>query len=96
MYRVRDRHQGIYLKYAQQLVEQGDAYYCFCKKEELENMKRIVAGKEISIYDKRCLQLSQRRGRAPSGSRRASCDPLQYAYRRHHHVSTMLFMEILQ
>ena len=42
--------QGIYLKYAQQLVEQGDAYYCFCQKEELEGMKRVVAGKEISIY----------------------------------------------
>ena len=51
--------QGIYLKYAQQLVEQGDAYYCFCKKEELEGMKRVVAGKEISIYDKRCLKLSK-------------------------------------
>ena len=50
---------GLYLKYAQQLVEQGDAYYCFCKKEELENMKRVVAGKEISIYDKRCLRLSK-------------------------------------
>ena len=51
--------QGIYLKYAQQLVEQGDAYYCFCQKEELEGMKRVVAGKEISIYDKRCLRLSK-------------------------------------
>ncbi|MCD8154158.1 MAG: glutamate--tRNA ligase [Clostridiales bacterium] len=49
--------QGIYLKYAQQLVEQGDAYYCFCQKEELEGMKRVVAGKEISIYDKRCASL---------------------------------------
>ena len=48
---------GLYLKYAKQLVEQGDAYYCFCKKEELESMKRVVAGKEISIYDKRCLHL---------------------------------------
>ena len=28
--------QGIYLKYAKQLVEQGDAYYCFCGKEEIE------------------------------------------------------------
>ena len=44
--------QGIYLKYAQQLVEQGDAYYCFCGKEELGSMKRTVAGKEISIYDR--------------------------------------------
>ena len=51
--------QGIYLKYARQLVEQGDAYYCFCQKEELESMRRVVAGKEIAIYDKRCLKLSK-------------------------------------
>ena len=24
---------GMYLKYAKQLIEQGDAYYCFCGKE---------------------------------------------------------------
>ncbi len=51
--------QGIYQKYAQQLIDQGDAYCCFCKKEELEGMKRVVGGKEISIYDKRCLHLSK-------------------------------------
>ncbi len=50
---------GLYLKYAKQLIEQGDAYYCFCDKETLESMKREVAGKEISIYDKRCLKLSK-------------------------------------
>ena len=49
--------QGIYQKYAQQLIDQGDAYCCFCKKEELEGMKRVVGDKEISIYDKRCLHL---------------------------------------
>ncbi len=49
--------QGIYQEYAEQLIEKGAAYYCFCKKEELENMKRVVGGKEISIYDKRCLSL---------------------------------------
>ena len=27
---------GLYLKYAKQLIEQGDAYYCFCDKERLE------------------------------------------------------------
>ncbi len=48
---------GIYLEYAKKLISQGDAYYCFCKQEELETMKRVVAGKEISIYDKRCLSL---------------------------------------
>ena len=51
--------QGIYLKYAKQLIEQGDAYYCFCDKERLESLKRVVDGKEISIYDKHCLHLSK-------------------------------------
>ena len=27
----------IYKKYAEMLVEQGDAYYCFCDEERLEN-----------------------------------------------------------
>ena len=31
--------QGIYLKYAKQLIDQGDAYYCFCTKERLESLK---------------------------------------------------------
>ena len=25
--------QGLYLKYAKKLIEQGDAYYCFCDKD---------------------------------------------------------------
>ena len=53
--------QGIYLKYAKQLIEQGDAYYCFCTKERLESLKSNVGedGKEISVYDKHCLHLSK-------------------------------------
>ncbi|MEE0955016.1 MAG: glutamate--tRNA ligase [Eubacterium sp.] len=50
---------GIYLKYAKMLIESGDAYYCFCTKERLEGLRRTVAGKEISIYDKHCLHLSK-------------------------------------
>ncbi len=51
--------QGIYMEYAKKLVEQGDAYYCFCSQERLSSLKRIVAGKEISAYDKHCLKLSK-------------------------------------
>ena len=51
--------QGIYMKYAKQLIEQGNAYYCFCTKERLESLKTVVAGKEISQYDKHCLHLSK-------------------------------------
>ena len=50
---------GIYLDYAKQLIEMGKAYYCFCTKERLDSLKTSVAGKEISIYDKHCLQLSK-------------------------------------
>ena len=53
--------QGIYLKYAKQLVEQGDAYYCFCDKERLESLKTSVSddGTDIVVYDKHCLGLSR-------------------------------------
>lgn len=51
--------QGIYLKYAKELVEKGEAYYCFCDKERLATLTREVAGKEINIYDKHCLHLSK-------------------------------------
>ena len=50
---------GIYLKYAKQLIDKGEAYYCFCDKERLESLKTEVAGKEIVMYDKHCLHLSK-------------------------------------
>lgn len=51
---------GIYMKYAKELIEKGEAYYCFCDKERLESLKtEIVEGKEIMVYDKHCLSLSK-------------------------------------
>ncbi|MDO4321750.1 MAG: glutamate--tRNA ligase [Lachnospiraceae bacterium] len=50
---------GIYMEYAKQLIEKGEAYYCFCDKERLESLKQEVAGKEIVVYDKHCLHLSK-------------------------------------
>jgi glutamyl-tRNA synthetase len=51
---------GIYMKYALELVEKGEAYYCFCDRERLESLKtEIVEGKEIMMYDKHCLSLSE-------------------------------------
>ncbi len=49
----------IYRQYALQLVEQGDAYYCFCDEERLEGLVTNINGKEFRIYDKHCLHLSQ-------------------------------------
>ena len=51
---------GMYLEYAKELVEKGEAYYCFCTKERLENLRASSTtedGKEIAKYDKHCLGL---------------------------------------
>ena len=51
---------GIYLKYAKELIDKGEAYYCFCDKERLASLKtEVVEGKEITVYDKHCLSLSK-------------------------------------
>ncbi len=55
--------KGIYLEYAKELIEKGEAYYCFCDKERLENLKSKISetdeDKEIVKYDKHCLSLSK-------------------------------------
>ncbi|WP_105614473.1 glutamate--tRNA ligase [Vallitalea okinawensis] len=51
--------QGIYLEYAKKLVEKGEAYYCFCSKERLDDLRQEAENrKETFRYDKHCSQLS--------------------------------------
>lgn len=46
-----DRYKAI----IQQLIDQGDAYYCYCSKEELEDLRTTqMANKEKPRYDGRC------------------------------------------
>ena len=43
---------GIYMKYAKELIDKGEAYYCFCDKERLDSLKtEVVEGKEITLYE---------------------------------------------
>ena len=53
---------GVYMKYAKELIEKGEAYYCFCTKERLENLPGVKdsQGNEISKYDKHCLSLTKK------------------------------------
>ena len=51
--------QGIYLEYAKQLIDKGEAYYCFCDKERLATLNQVIDGKEINVYDKHCLHLTK-------------------------------------
>ena len=52
---------GIYMKYAKELIDKGEAYYCFCTKERLESLRHNVGegDKDIVTYDKHCLHLSK-------------------------------------
>ena len=51
--------EGIYTKYAKMLIQKKKAYYCFCTKERLDSLRTEVNGKEILMYDKHCLHLSE-------------------------------------
>ena len=56
---IQSERKDMYLPYAQQLVREGKAYYCFCTKEELAE-RRAAAEAEGKTwkYDKHCLRLS--------------------------------------
>jgi glutamyl-tRNA synthetase len=57
-YRQIERKE-IYLKYAQQLVQSGHAYYCFCSPERLEKVRQEQQKrKEPPHYDGTCRDLS--------------------------------------
>lgn len=50
----------IYKRYAQQLIENGHAYYCFCTPERLTKMRQEQQQSgQASKYDKLCLRLSE-------------------------------------
>ncbi len=57
---IQSDRRDIYKKYAEQLVESGHAYYCFCDKERLDKLKnRNEQLKQPNKYDKHCLHLSK-------------------------------------
>ncbi|MCJ7827577.1 glutamate--tRNA ligase [Patescibacteria group bacterium] len=56
-YRQSERLE-IYQKHAQRLVDQGDAYYCFCSSERLQKVReeKQKAG-QPPMYDRKCRDL---------------------------------------
>lgn len=51
---------GMYEKYAEQLVKSGHAYYCFCDKERLEELKTVQkASGMVPKYDGHCSRLTK-------------------------------------
>lgn len=57
---VQSERMGMFKKYAEELVEKGEAYYCFCDKERLEEVKAIQEASGIMpMYDRHCRNLSK-------------------------------------
>lgn len=49
----------IYQKYAEMLVEKGDAYYCFCDEERLNQLREIANARKVPFtYDGHCSHLT--------------------------------------
>ncbi len=56
---IQSERKNDYLKYALELVDKGEAYYCFCTKERLDSLKNENGNETIVKYDRHCLSLSK-------------------------------------
>lgn len=56
---VQSQRLDIYRPYAQQLVEEGKAYRCFCTKERLESLHQQNGEGDHRGYDRHCRDLPQ-------------------------------------
>ena len=56
---VQSERMGMFKSYAEKLVKTGHAYYCFCDKERLEEVRKIQEASHIApMYDRHCRNLS--------------------------------------
>jgi glutamyl-tRNA synthetase len=58
---VQSERLDIYREAAERLISQGDAYYCYCSPQRLEEMRaEQVRRKQPPGYDRRCRDLTQK------------------------------------
>ena len=57
---IQSERKDIYKQQAQKLIENGNAYYCFCDKDRLDKLrKECEAEKKTFRYDRHCCALSE-------------------------------------
>ncbi len=57
---VQSERRDTYLPYAKELIKKGHAYYCFCSKDRLDNLRKECESKgQTYMYDRHCLHLSE-------------------------------------
>ncbi len=56
---VQSKRFELYKKYALELVEKGQAYYCFCDEERMETLRKAQTVNKMALgYDRHCRSLS--------------------------------------
>lgn len=55
---VQSERKDMYKPYAEQLVKDGKAYYCFCTKERLDDLRKNAPEGTVVGYDRHCRNLS--------------------------------------
>lgn len=57
---IQSERLDLYQKHAQQLVDEGHAYYCFCTPERLETVREMqLLAKRPPAYDQHCRNLNK-------------------------------------
>ena len=57
---VQSERKNTYKPYAEELIDKGHAYYCFCSKERLDALRSECEEKnQTFMYDRHCLNLSR-------------------------------------
>ncbi|MDR2071763.1 MAG: glutamate--tRNA ligase [Treponema sp.] len=51
---IQSERLPLYRKYAEELLEKGEAYYCFCSSRRLEEVRKAREEAHSSGYDRRC------------------------------------------
>lgn len=54
---VQSERKDLYKPYAEQLVKEGKAYYCFCSKERLDSLRQNAPEGTVVGYDRHCRNL---------------------------------------
>ena len=73
---IQSERMGMFKGYAEQLVESGHAYYCFCDKDRLEELRKIQQASGIAPkYDGHCQTFEQRRNPGKIGCGHSICNP---------------------
>jgi len=69
---IQSERLDIYKKYIDQLIEQGNAYYCFCSKEKLDKLRNYQESNKMATgYDGHCrdVDISEAKKRVEDGEK---------------------------